>query len=95
MKRRSAGHVLAMALAVVDITGLLSPAMGHGPKPETPRTPDHDSGRSSPPDTTPYVRPVIPEDRMKNRVSPRSSPPDTTPYVRPVVPEDRMRTPKI
>ena len=103
MNCRSAGHVLAMVLAAADIAGLLIPAMGQGPKPETPRVPDHDSGRSSPPDMTPYVRPVIPEDRMRtpkpetpqapDRNSARSSPPDMTPYVRPVIPEDRMRTP--
>jgi hypothetical protein len=103
MNCRSAGHVLAMALAVADITGLLRPAMGQGPKPETPRAQDREPGRSSPPDLTPYVRPVIPEDRMRtpkpespqvpDRDSARSSPPDITPYVRPVIPEDRMGTP--
>jgi hypothetical protein len=90
MKCRSAGHVVAMVLAVTDIAGLLTLAMGQPQKPETPQAPDHESPQSSPADTTPYVRPVIPEDRIR---TPRSSPPDTTPYVRPVIPEDRIRTP--
>jgi hypothetical protein len=104
MNCRSAGHVLAMVLAVADFGGLLSSATGQGSKPETPQAPDRHSGRSSPPDTTPYVRPLIPEDRMTtpkpqtpqapDRDSQRSSPPDTTPYVRPVIPQDRMRQPK-
>jgi hypothetical protein len=90
MKCRSSGHVVAMVLAVTDIAGFLTPAMGQPQKPETPQAPDQESPQSSPPDTTPYVRPVIPADRMR---TPRSSPPDTTPYVRPVIPADRMRTP--
>src|SRR5271170_7923668 len=32
---------------------------------DTRQVPDRYPGRSSPPDTTPYVRPVIPEDCMK------------------------------
>jgi hypothetical protein len=104
MNCRSAGHVVAVVLAVADFGGLLSPAMGQGSNPETPQAPDRNSGRSSPPDITPYVRPLIPEDRMTtpkpetpqapDRDSGRSSPPDLTPYVRPAIPEDRMRTPR-
>jgi hypothetical protein len=64
MKCRIAGQVTAMVLALTEIAGLKSPSIGQAVKPATPQSPDRDSGRSSPPDTTPYVRPVIPEDRM-------------------------------
>jgi hypothetical protein len=74
MKCRSAGHVVAMVLAVTDIAGLLTLAMGQPQKPETPQAPDHESPQSSPPDTTPYVGPVIPEDRIRTPLpsAPRS-----------------------
>jgi hypothetical protein len=65
MKCRIAGQVAAMVLALTEIAGPQSPSIGQAAKPATPQRPDRDSGRSFPPDTTPYVRPVIPEDRMR------------------------------
>lgn len=63
MKCCSAGHVVAVALS--SAAGLLSPAMSQTPKPEIPQATGREPGRSSPPDTTPYVRPVIPEDCLR------------------------------
>jgi len=66
MKWRSVGRVAAKALAVVDIALVACvPAMGQEPKPPLPQGLAQESAKSSPPDTTPYVRPVIPEDTMK------------------------------
>jgi hypothetical protein len=63
MKGCSAGHVVAAALSAT--AGLLSPAVGQTLKSEIPQASGREPGRSSPPDTTPYVRPVIPEDCMQ------------------------------
>jgi hypothetical protein len=64
MKCRTAGRVATVMIALADIAGLRSAAMGQAQKPEASRAPNQNSARSSPPDTTPYVRPVIPEDRI-------------------------------
>jgi hypothetical protein len=60
MGRRAALMVLAMSAIIAS--GSLSVA-----QPEEPDVParDRNSARSSPPDMTPYTRPVIPEDLMK------------------------------
>jgi hypothetical protein len=52
---------------MIDIAGLGSGAVGQPEKPG-PSARDHNSAHSSPPDTTRYVRPVIPEDLMKTPV---------------------------
>jgi hypothetical protein len=65
MKWRSVGHVAAMVLALADMAGGMRPAMSQEPKPAIPPAPAKESTRSSPPDTTSYVRPVIPEDSIK------------------------------
>jgi hypothetical protein len=65
MKRCTVGRLAVLvALAMTDIAGLGSRAVGQTEKPNVLAR-DHNSVRSSPPDTTPYVRPVIPQDLMK------------------------------
>ena len=56
-----------VVLAMTTIGGLGSRAAGQPEKPDLSAR-DDNSARSSPPDTTPYVRPVIPEDLMKTPV---------------------------
>jgi hypothetical protein len=56
--------VAAMVLAAADMLGGMRAAMSQEPKPAIAPAPAQESPRSSPPDTTPYVRPVIPEDTM-------------------------------
>jgi hypothetical protein len=68
MRCRIAGKVAAMVLMLAGIDGLESSVMGQAQKPEV-QAPNLNSVRSSPPDTTPYVRPVIPEDRMSTNQS--------------------------
>jgi hypothetical protein len=86
MNRYTMGRRAALAVLMTVTAGLGSQAVGQNETPNLPAR-DHNSARSSPPDTTPYVRPLIPQDRDHN--SARSSPPDTTPYVRPLIPQDR------
>jgi hypothetical protein len=65
MKRWAVGRLAALVvLAVTDIAGPGSFAQGQAEKPDEPAR-DRNSARSSPPDMTPYIRPVIPEDLMK------------------------------
>ena len=62
MKWRSAARVAATALAVMEVAlAACAPALSQEPK--SPQVPE--SARSFPPDRTPYVRPAIPEDRLK------------------------------
>jgi hypothetical protein len=56
-----------VVLAMTTIGGLGSRAAGQPEKPDLSAR-DDNSARSSPPDTTPYVRSVIPEDLMKTPV---------------------------
>jgi len=58
--------VLAV-LTMSDVAGLRNQAAGQAEKPDLTAH-DDKSARSAPPDTTPYVRPVIPEDLMKTPV---------------------------
>ena len=65
MKRSTVARLAAIVvLAVTNIAGLGSFAKGQAQVPDEPAR-DHNSARSSPPDMTPYIRPVIPEDLMK------------------------------
>ena len=63
MKSRVLARVAVVVLAVASAAqaGPL-PAIGEEPKRPAPEAPAQIPGRSSPPDTTPYVRPVIPDD---------------------------------
>ena len=62
MMRYSVWRLAALVvLAMTDIAGLGSFAKGQPQIPDELAR-DHNSTRSSPPDTTPYVRPVVPED---------------------------------
>ena len=79
MKRHSVGHVAAMVLAAADMLGIMRPAMSQNPKP----VPAPAQERSAPPDTTPYVRPVIPEDTMKTPLQRPALPPGQEPSVPP------------
>jgi hypothetical protein len=63
MKWRSVSDVAVMMLAVA--LAACAPAMSQEPNLPIPQAPAQESSRSSPPDTTPYVRPAIPEDTMK------------------------------
>jgi hypothetical protein len=74
MKRGTVGHLAAfvVVLAVTDIAGLESQVVGQTEKPNL-QARDQNSARSSPPDTTPYIRPVIPQDLMKRRLPKRRS----------------------
>ena len=60
----SVAQAAAIVLAVADIGLGMSAAMSQGMKPTTSKAADPESARSFPPDTTPYVRPAIPQDRM-------------------------------
>jgi len=70
MKRCTVGRLAALMMIVAMVTGLGSQAVGQTEKPN-PLARDHNSARSSPPDTTPYVRPTIPQDVMKKRLPKR------------------------
>jgi hypothetical protein len=74
-----------MVFAFASIAGASDgAAMEHAQKSMPTDSRDHNSARSSPPDITPYVRPVIPEDRESTPL-PRSEPlhqPLTFPAVR-------------
>jgi hypothetical protein len=65
MKRHSPAHVPATVLGLAGMLGGMHPAMSQAAKPGTGPVPAQESPRSFPPDTTPYVRPVIPEDTLK------------------------------
>jgi hypothetical protein len=69
MRRSSAWHVVEMMLALAGIAGLSGSSMGQDRREDARRVPDQESRRSSPPDRTPYVRPAIPEDRMRTPLS--------------------------
>jgi hypothetical protein len=68
MKWRSVGRAAVIMLAAAEMAlAACAPAMSQEPKPPkppTPQAPAQESARSAPPDTTHYVRPLIPEDRM-------------------------------
>jgi hypothetical protein len=65
MKGHSLGHIAAIVLAVADMAGGTHPEMTQAPKHPMAPAPAQESPKSSPPDTTPYARPVIPEDTKK------------------------------
>jgi hypothetical protein len=63
------GYIGTAVLGVIAAVSGTLPAMTQAPSPPAP-----ESARSSPPDTTPYARPAIPEDRLR---TPLSNPTDT------------------
>jgi hypothetical protein len=87
MMLRVVGHVATLIASLVPLSGS---ATGEPRKPGPPYLPDY-AGRSSPPDTTPYVRPVIPEDRiwMPPPTREGASPPESSPFA-----GDRMTKPQ-
>jgi hypothetical protein len=56
-------------LAAAGMVGSVQSAMGEQSTSTTTPTPAQESAKSSPPDMTHYVRPVIPEDRMPTPLS--------------------------
>jgi len=66
MRLRSMKRVAVVALAFVAMgMAACSSAVGDEPKPPAAQAPLPEPGKSSPPDLTPYARPVIPEDATK------------------------------
>jgi hypothetical protein len=77
MKYRLLRYAAAMMLALANVVGSIgSVAMGQAQNPAQAR--DANAGRSTPPDTTSYVRPAIPEDRA---ATPFQRPSDKRPTV--------------
>jgi hypothetical protein len=75
--RHSPSHVGAMVLALMGIVAGMQPAFSQAPRAPMTAPPAQESPRSFPPDTTPYVRPAIPEDTLRTPLqSPRG--PDTS-----------------
>src|SRR5262245_34060695 len=67
MRRRSViGLAAALATAKISLA-ICGAATGEESKPAAP---SRESARSFPPDTTPYVRPAIPEDRVNTPLTP-------------------------
>jgi hypothetical protein len=64
MKLHSPARVSVTVLGLAGMLGSIHPAMSQAQKPATAPVPAQESPRSFPPDTTPYVRPVIPEDTL-------------------------------
>jgi hypothetical protein len=64
MNRYTMGRRAALAVLMTVTAGLGSQAVGQNETPNLPAR-DHNSARSSPPDTTPYVRPLIPQDLVQ------------------------------
>ena len=65
MNRYTMGRRAALAVLAMTVTaGLGSQAVGQSETPNLPAR-DPNSARSSPPDTTPYVRPIIPQDLVQ------------------------------
>jgi len=78
---RRCAFIAAVVLAAVNMLGGMRAATGQSPSPTDGA---QESPRSAPPDRTPYVRPAIPEDRIKTPLphpeSERSQPnPDSSP----------------
>jgi hypothetical protein len=90
MRFRVVGHFAALVASLAPGFALSGPATGEARKPAPPH-PDSQPGRSSPPDTTPYVRPVIPEDRVWTPPPTRegASSPESSPFA-----GDRMTKPQ-
>lgn len=83
MRDYSLAQVSITVFAIADVALGMSAAMSQGLNPAaSPKAADQDSARSFPPDTTHYVRPVIPEDRVSvpnlGRANMPSSKPNAT-----------------
>lgn len=59
---QTAGRLLKGLVLVLLLSGILLLGMACSQENANPRTGEHGSTRSAPPDTTPYVREAVPED---------------------------------
>jgi hypothetical protein len=64
MKFLIASQIAVTVAVMTGIVGLEDSAMGEAQTSQAQQVSGAESARSSPPDTTPYVRPVIPADRL-------------------------------
>jgi hypothetical protein len=91
LKYHIPGCVVAMVFAFASIAGASGrAAMEHAQKSTPTDSRDHNSARSTPPDTTPYVRPVIPADRESTPLPPQRT--GVTPSPASDVPGDARKT---
>ena len=83
MRRLLVFQVTAVILALMDAARPAGSAMSQAQRPDARQDQARDSVRSSPPDLTPYVRPVIPEDRLATPVRPQAPPTSQPPEIVP------------
>jgi hypothetical protein len=83
------GRVAVIALAAAEMAVATSVAASQEAKSWQPPAPAQESARSSPPDTTRYVRPAIPEDSMQTPVPRPGGPVPSRDGAKPSVPQPR------
>jgi hypothetical protein len=87
MNLRILSQIATVGTALLALVGLRGSATGDA-RSEAQHVPDQSSTRSSPPDLTHYVRPVIPEDRIWSPSRTQSN--TRTPALEPKMPVDNQ-----